>query len=316
MRTISILAVAASLLLPLTHSATAAAPKECGLKRYTAIDLQSGGLVPVKVNGQPATMTLNMAAYTIVWKRAADEMKLSRHQLPMTVNLYDNGARITEYANLQSLVIGDANLGKATLIVIDRDLGAGIVGAMGMDVFAHADFELDLAHGKLTLFSQDHCPGKVVYWTNEYSSAPFTISDNGGLHFPMEIEGRKVETSLAPLSGASVLRADASRALFDFDEFSPGVEVEQYSGAGTPSAHYRAMKITAPGIVITNSKIELRRSNDGCTLYGGKKGTVATYGDDCDGVYPLSIGRNVLQQLRIYFATKEKVMYFSAADAK
>jgi hypothetical protein len=131
----------------------------------------------------------------------------------------------------------------------------------------------------------------------------------------MEIEGKKVETSLAPLNTDSELRADASRALFDFDEFSPGVEVEQYTGAGTPAAHYRAMKITAPGLVITNSKIELKRYNDQCKLYVSKKGKAATYGDDCDGVYPLTLGRNVLRQLRIYFATKEKVMYFSSADA-
>lgn len=315
MKTMSILAVAASLLLPLAHPAMAAEKEKCGLKRYATIDLVSGGLVPVKVNGQPAVMTLNMAAFTMIWKKTADEMKLPRHPLPETVNLFDNGARITDYADLQSLFIGDVSFGKAKLIVIDRDVNPGIAGAIGMDVFARADFELDLAHDKLTLFSQDHCPGKVVYWTNEYSSAPFTISSTGALHFPMEIEGQKVETSLSPLSSASVLRADASRTLFDFDEFSPGVEVEQYTGAGTPSAHYRAMKITAPGLVISNSKIELRRYDDGCKLIGTRKGKAANYGDDCDGVYPLRIGRNVLQQLRIYFATKEKVMYFSGAEA-
>jgi hypothetical protein len=34
------------------------------------------------------------------------------------------------------------------------------------------DFELDLAHNKLSLFSQDHCPQVGLYWSDTYASVP------------------------------------------------------------------------------------------------------------------------------------------------
>lgn len=36
---------------------------------------------------------------------------------------------------------------------------------------------------------------------------------------------------------------------------------------------------------------------------------------DCNGVAPLEIGTNVLQQLRLYFAVEQRMLYFTAADA-
>ena len=47
-------------------------------------------------------------------------------------------------------------------------------------------------------------------------------------------------------------------------------------------------------------------------LYSGGA-SVAGYSGCVD--HPLTIGTRVLRQLRLYFATKEKVLYFSAADA-
>jgi hypothetical protein len=35
----------------------------------------------------------------------------------------------------------------------------------------------------------------------------------------------------------------------------------------------------------------------------------------CISVHPLTLGRNVLSKLHIYIATKQEVMYFTAADA-
>lgn len=34
----------------------------------------------------------------------------------------------------------------------------------------------------------------------------------------------------------------------------------------------------------------------------------------CFGVYPLVLGRQVIEHLRLYFATQEKALYFTAAQ--
>jgi hypothetical protein len=302
---------------PFTAAATAT--KDCSLKKYATLELDVTGRnirVPAAVNGRDGTMVLNLgSAFSIVNGSIVEEMKLPRRKLPGGAQLYANGVRLTEYAEIDSLVIGGVNFGKATIVINETTPRSETIGGIGLDVFGRSDFELHLAQGKLHLFSQDHCPGQVVYWTNEYSSAPFVLTPFGALHFPMEIEGIRVQAELSPSNAVSVLRADATRALFDFDEFSPGMEVQEYTGEGAPKAFYRAMRITAPGLDIANTKVEVRRFNDRCALIKPRKDRPARYGSECDGAFPLAVGRNVLEALRIYFAMKEKVMYFSRADA-
>jgi hypothetical protein len=91
------------------------------------------------------------------------------------------------------------------------------------------------------------------------------------------------------------------------------VETEA-DAAGSTTAYYRAMKLRGEGIQIINAHITLidRPQNDYCHL-GSRSGAVAYEG--CYGVHPLQLGRNVLKKLRIYIATKEKVLYFTPADA-
>jgi hypothetical protein len=36
--------------------------------------------------------------------------------------------------------------------------------------------------------------------------------------------------------------------------------------------------------------------------------------NDCLTKPPLRLGRNVLESMRLYFATKERMLYFTAAD--
>jgi hypothetical protein len=74
------------------------------------------------------------------------------------------------------------------------------------------------------------------------------------------------------------------------------------------------MKLSGEGIQIINARIALidRPQNDSCHL-GSRSGAAAYEG--CLGVHPLQLGRNVLTKLHIYIATKEKVLYFTPANA-
>jgi hypothetical protein len=175
------------------------------------------------------------------------------------------------------------------------------------------DIELDLANRKMNLFSQDHCPGQVVYWSKTSDSAPIRFGTLGEFYFPMELEGKKLETTLATGNATTSLSTDVTRKLYNFDSHSPDVETET-DAAGRTTAHYRAMKLSGQGIQIINAHILLvdRPPNDACQLTS-RSGAAAYEG--CFGAHPLQLGQNVLSKLHIYIATKEKVLYFTPATS-
>jgi hypothetical protein len=128
----------------------------------------------------------------------------------------------------------------------------------------------------------------------------------------MELDGKKIETTLAAGNRTTTLSTDVTRKLFNFDKNSPDMESET-DPAGRTTVHYRAMKLSGEGLQIINAHITLiDRPQSACRL--GSEAGAAAY-DGCFGVHPLQLGRNVLAKLRIYIATKEKVLYFTPAEA-
>jgi hypothetical protein len=205
----------------------------------------------------------------------------------------------------------------AAFLVISNDVisvtpdGVEVIGTVGMDVFAQIDVELDVSNRKMNLFSQDHCAGHVVYWAKRYDSVPIRFGTLGEFYFPMELEGKKLETTLATGNPMTTLSTDATHKLYNFDKDSPDVEVET-DAAGRTTAHYRAMKLSAEGLEIINAHIRLIDRPTMSSCYLSTRFGAASY-DGCFGVHPLQLGRDVLTKLRIYIATKEKVLYFTRA---
>ena len=151
-----------------------------------------------------------------------------------------------------------------------------------------------------------------MYWSDTYASAPLYRGKLGELYFPMELEGKKVQTTISPSDRFTTLTTDVTRLFYGFDESSPGVEAERE--ADDVTYHYRAMQLTAPGLTVSNAKIRLRKPQKGCQLELPARRTSGA-GYECMGAHPMKLGRNVLQKLRLYFATKEKRLYFTSAEA-
>ncbi|HXN10584.1 MAG TPA: hypothetical protein VN859_05025, partial [Steroidobacteraceae bacterium] len=52
---------------------------------------------------------------------------------------------------------------------------------------------------------------------------------------------------------------------------------------------------------------------DSCRL--ALRGGVIGYDDECLGLFPLRLGSNVLSKLRLYLSIKDKMLYFTDAEA-
>jgi len=301
--------------------------RPCELRRLASVDLivhNDELLVPVTLDGHAATMTLNIAGgYNgVIGSKYLKQLDLRQNN--------DNeltGPGFTRTGYPATTVFGSFSVGSlkygtplSFLVVPAPDEPSSTtvphIGAIGMNLLAQTDFELDFANNKLNFYSSDHCPGVVVYWTDHYSSARIHRGLAGNFYFPMELQGKKVLAELSTTLPLTALGTDATQKLFGFDEKSPDVETE--TGAdGHVVSHYRAMALTGNGITITNAHIQLRPWHSPwyqCQLLHGADGAV--YRDQCAGAEaPLVLGLNIVRRLHLYFATKEEVLYFSDAAA-
>ena len=92
----------------------------------------------------------------------------------------------------------------------------------------------------------------------------------------------------------------------------------QIFGADEPSSN-RLMTLVAGDLRLPNTKVSLVSHRTACSLSkDGRFGEVWEYHgrDDylCFGIYPLVLGVEAIEHLRLYFATKEGKIYSAPAD--
>jgi hypothetical protein len=305
----------------------AAEAQDCILKRYASIDLEESPnghlLVPVTIEAARALMLLDTdTRYSTLTEAAVERLALQTRSGSFVATTLTGKTYIPKIATAKELSIGSAKfktrefhvpLTSNISITAARDYSnAQIVGVIGMDVLANVDIELDVANRKMNLYSQDHCPDHVVYWSKVYNSVPIHLYTRGSaFYFPMELDGKKIEAGLSTWQSTTTLSTDVTRKLYNFDSHSPDVESE-IDAAGKPIAHYRAMQLDAVGFKVVNAHITLIDPRIGNCHLGTRFGAAAY---DCEGSPPLTLGLDVLTKLHIYVATKEKVLYFTPAEA-
>jgi hypothetical protein len=294
----------------------------CELKMYASVDLPPTGtpLVPVSINGKPGAMILNTgSALSSLFTNQAEKLGLQKRRLKTDSKVHFGGALADSYVEVESFGIGGTNFGRKGILIDPRNVRdderpVPIVGTIDMDMFARMDVELDLARNKLNLFSQDHCKDMGAYWARVFAEAPLHRGQLGELYFAVELEGRRIEATVAADQPATTLDIQVARTWLDFDESSPDIVRE--GGGERPLMHYKAMKLTAPGLEVSNTKVYLvdyAGENCGRQKFGRKSGAVGFIG--CHGLYPLQLGRNILKELRLYFAIRENKVYYTAAGA-
>ncbi len=317
------LAVAVAALATLPLRAYAA----CDMKLLAAVDIEfnpnGGVLVPVQINGHDAWMVLNLASgMPMIGPTALAPMGLKPAAVPAASNLFSNGATIIQQVRVGSLRMGGANFTDWSLYVVpaqgqplasykDRPM-VGILSAVFMNV---VDLELDLAGRKMNLFKQTSCKGEQVYWGGEVASARLFSDPAGLLYFPMELEGKRVEASLNTSGRRSLLSEKVTRDFFGFQIDSPGVTPETVNSANGPvkrglrQMNFSARGLTLAGVTVT---IESNRGGPRCIPSSSRESGGIGF-DGCSSLVPLELGTDVLAQLRIYVATKEKKVYITRA---
>lgn len=298
MRKLSLIAM--SLAAALFASGAARADEEnCKLGRYASLPItidESGGVtVPIKVEDQVQNMLVDTGgAFSMLTESAAARLKLFRMAIPLAWMEMFGGRKLDHYVTAHSMEIAGAHVHDRDFVLIPDDaLPPGVDGILAPDILQVFDVDFDFAASKLNLFSQEHCEGKVVYWTHDpHAQIPFKLDDDRHIKIDLQLDGKDVSTILDTGSDLSLLSLETAEDLFGFDEAT--LKKNKY--------HYPFKTLTLQGVIVNNPDI-LLVPDDKSKIMGDI------------GQPKMILGMGILRQLHLYIAYREHNIYVTAATA-
>jgi clan AA aspartic protease (TIGR02281 family) len=191
---------------------------DCHLKDYGTLPVEmigSRATTMVKINGSDTRFILDTGAFFNIMSSAnAASLGLKLESAPFGFRVNGiGGSASVQQTHVKEFGILGATLKNVDFIVGGTDAGSGLLGANLLDV---ADLEIDLAHGKLTLFKAEHCDkAALAYWVKDgnYNVAdiePAEESFDRRTFIDVTINGRKVHALLDSGASATVLMRDTA----------------------------------------------------------------------------------------------------------
>lgn len=231
--------------------ASAAWADECRLTTYGTLPVEMVGnraTTVVKINGQDAHFIIDTGAFFNMMSSAnAASLGLKLEPAPMGYRISGvGGSASVQQTHVKDFGILGSSLPKVAFIVGGTDAGMGLLGANLLDI---ADLEIDLAHGKLSLFKPEHCEKtSLAYWVKDgnYNLADLESGEDRNdrrTFVKVIINGKAVRALIDTGAEATVLsRAAAERAGIDLQ--SPDARVGSSSyGIGAKAVKTWTVKV-------------------------------------------------------------------------
>lgn len=222
------------------------------------------------------------------------------------------GAPLTERTRVKELRLDAARSDDESFAVLPTggDGGDGRpVGLFGADYLSHYEVEIDPTDGKLNLFDQEHCPGRLVYWSARYETQPIAIDpESRAITTEVLLDGHRLRALLATGSPGTILPLATLRRVFGREpqgpDFAPGPAISALDGTPVASVQTRFDELRIGGILVHRPRLmvaDLRPSGDSGT------GTRIPRPDPPD----LVIGMSVLRRLRLVISYRETMLYYT-----
>jgi tetratricopeptide (TPR) repeat protein len=278
----------------------------CTLGRLAELPVTMNGLRPLvhaKINGNDAVFVADSGAfYSSLTPAAAAEFKLSLTPAPFGLIVRGVGGetRAVYLTKVKTFTLFDLPIPNVDFLVLGNDMGEGVAGLLGQNVFRIADVEYDLANGAIRLIRPKDCKNaNLAYWVGK--SQPYSVIDidlatrtephTVGVAY---LNGSKIQVTFDTGAGTSALTpAAAKRAGVNLD--GPGVVSAGYSsGIGRNTvknwiAPFASFKIGDEEIRNTRLRIEEL----------GMSGT------------DMLIGADFFLSHRVYVASSQRKLYFT-----
>jgi predicted aspartyl protease len=279
-------------------------------------------LLDAKINDQPVEIQLDTgAAVSTIAKPFALHAGLQMEDMPGV--LYGlTGQPLNEKTRVPSLRLGETTSKSETFVVMpvgSDGTDGGPIGLLGTDYLQNYDVEIDVAGGKVNLFSQDHCTDKVVYWAPEFFKTEIYYPGSTSLHRPtidIQVEGKPIRALLDTGSYMTVMRMAAATDKFGLSPDSPDMqragETTGVEGRKLDTYLHTFQSMTFGDITLHNTKMAIAPIN--MAAHVDARGSHIKQGaiDEPD----VMIGMSLLKQLHLFIAYGEKTLYYTIATPK
>ncbi len=301
-------AIAACLVLLATPVLSAGT---CSLRRIAAVDMGIDSVgrmtVPMTVGGQAVNMLVDTGGLgTMLSESVVDSLGLHKALIGSArVTIY-GGTQVKYFIQARDISFGGLKAKSMLFLVLPEEWTAtGIGGLLAPDILRAYDDDFDFANGKFSLFSPDHCAGKVVYWTTDPAIAKIAIEvdEFGHIRLPVTIDGHEVRLTLDTGAYETTMSLEQAESLFGFDEKSPDLKVVDRDG-DKAIYRYSFKTLTFGGddtgrVTVNNPSIDLATR------------ALSKMSDSDSGL----LGMGILRQLHIYIAYGERRIYLTPASA-
>lgn len=300
-RSIRVGSAAGLFVLLLCGTAGAQQAQDCQLRAMAMLEMQTmpdGRVtIPVQVEGHDYRLMINTGGYiNTLSPQLVKEQGYEPERSPGVLRGMGT-RRLDHYVTVKDFVIGRSH-GKNFKFFVDGFNTIFDDGTLAPQILAAYDVDLDFAHGKLNLFSSDHCPGQVTYWTkNGAAVVPIQIQALTQVRIPVTIDGKEIMAMVDTGSSTSYISMRAAKRYLGIDEKDPALKSRgnvAINGMVAPvytyafqTLNFGDVKVSHPQIQIVTDKVW--SEND------------------------LVLGIGILRQLHLYIAYKEKKMYITPA---
>jgi predicted aspartyl protease len=285
----------------------AGAEDACHLTMVASLDFsptdEYAVTLPVTLDNVPTRMLVDTGGITTtISSDWAIDQRLRRKKLERGAYFTDyEGNPLQWFAEIPSVQIGTLHASDVRAIIEPGWLDKAVVGTLGPDFLMHYEVEVDFAANKFNLFSQDHCPGQVVYWTHDPAAAiPVKIDEAGHVIVDAQLDGHDIKAIVDTGATTSAIKMSGATSLLDLRPTSPGVTKISENSATGGNYKYTFKSLSLAGMNFNNPTV---------VLVGD-----ANPGDEALSRY-LLLGGHQLSKLHIFISYKEHMLYATAAGA-
>lgn len=284
----------------------------CGLKRVESYHLFPDGYGHALVNfmvDKPRRFLVDTGGIrSSVFSSIAADMKLTPVENEYIREVGVSGDVYKTAVDMPNYTIGVFSFPQAVFVVVpDEDWAtkASVAGTLAPRTLMTFDVEFDFAHNAMNLFFPYHCPGKVVYWADQYAAIPFKLND-GHIEIDATLEGRRVTATLDTGAPTTMLSLTTAKRIFGLDGTSEGVSTVGNLRDGDkkdPIYSRYFNQLSVGGIEIKNPRIHLVPDHMSDATHGRAE------------LPQLILGLHELVNLRFYIAYGERMIYVTSAGA-
>jgi hypothetical protein len=231
-----------------------------------------------------------------------------------------SGQQFHQYAILPILIVGGMRFESVRAFIdptphADTRLG----GSLGADLLLRTDVEFDFAQRKVNFFSQDHCPGQVIYWKASAAAAvPMRIERFGYPILSVTLDGHAYNALLDTGSTDTFMNLRAAQSDFGVKLDAPDVSKVGELGSPYPEILYRRAfnSLDLNGIAIANIPILMKRdlAEETHRQQVSTGSRIAEPLSEPNGAAPLTLGMREMRRLHLYLAYKEQMLYVTPAE--